>query len=159
MLGQKTDFLDDRFDLLHAIGFIFKQMEVVQAFGDDVVNRSSLIQRSSRILEHHLNIPDDLAVQGLRDLSGDPDTLVVDLAGGAGVNADDRAAHGGLAGAGLADERKGLSLVNVKARVLNSLHGRIAGAEGYVDIFHLQQDLSSVRGHRTMLRQMRGGGG
>ena len=154
VLGQQTDFLDHAFDLLNAVLLILEELEVVQALGNDVVDGSTLVQGSSGILEDHLNVTDDLTVQAAGGLAGDAHALVLDLAGSQGVDADDGAADGGLAGAGLADQGEGLTLVNIKRGVLNGANRIVALAEGDVHILQAQQNLSAVGINGTMFGQM-----
>ena len=154
MLGQQTDLLDDLLHLLNTVFLVLKELEVVQTLGNDVVNGSTLVQRSSRILEHHLDVTDDLPVQRAAGLTGNTDALILDLTSGTGIDTDYGTADGGLTGAGLTDQREGLALINVKACILNGLHRVIALAEGDVHILQAQQDLTAVFIQRTMLRQM-----
>ena len=63
MLGEQTDFLNDILDFPHAIRLIFKEVEVIEAFGDNVVNGCALVLRCGGILENHLDVADNFAVQ------------------------------------------------------------------------------------------------
>ena len=154
MLGQQTNIIDDLLNLCNAVCLIFEQLKVVQAFGDDVVNGSTLVQGCGRILEDHLDVTDDLTVQGLAGLTGNANALVLDLAGSTGVNADNSTADGSLTGAGLAYQREGLAFVNIKGGVLNSSNGIIALTESDVHILQAQQNFSAVLVQGTMLGQM-----
>ena len=155
MLGQQTHFLDDVVHLLHPVGLILVQMEVVKALGDDIVNGGTLVQRGSRILEHHLDVPDHLPIQAVGNLTGNPNALVKNLTGGAGIDPDDGAANGGLAGAGFTNQREGLSLVDVKGCIADGFEGLVALAEGDVHIFQGHQHLFAGFGvNGAMLREM-----
>ena len=63
MLGEQTDFLNDILDFPHAIRLIFKEVEVIETFGDNVVNGCALVLRCGGILENHLDVADNFAVQ------------------------------------------------------------------------------------------------
>ena len=134
MLRQEAYGLYYVHDLLHPVLLVLVEVEVVQAFGDDVFDRSTLVERSCRVLEDHLDLPYHLAVLGLGDLAGDALAVVNDLACGAGVDPDYRAAYGGLSGAGLAYQGKSLALVDVEADVFDSLEALLAVLEDYVKI-------------------------
>ena len=159
MLRQQAHLVDNVLHLADPVFLVLVELEVVQALGNNVVHGSPLVQGSGRVLEHHLDVPDDLPVQALGGLAGNADALVLDLTGGAGVDPDHGPADGGLAGAGLAYQGEGLALVNVKAGILDGPDGAVALAEGDVHIFQAQQDLPAVFIQRTMLRQMRNTGG
>ena len=154
MLGQQTDFLDHALDLLDAVLLILEELEVVQALGDDVVDGSTLVQGSGGILEDHLDVTDDLAVQAAGGLAGDANALVLDLTSSQGVDADNGTADGGLAGAGLTNQGESLTLVNIERGVLNGLDRIVALAEGDVHILEAQQNFSAVLIDGAMLRQM-----
>ena len=157
VLRQQAHLVDHLLHLLHAVRLILVQVEVVKAFGDDVVHGGALVQRRCGILEDHLDIPDDLPVQGVRNLAGNADTLVEDLTGGAGVDPDDGAANGGLAGTGLAHQGEGLALVNIKRRIPDGLESLVALAELNVHIADGQQDLlAGLLVNGAMLREMPG---
>ena len=154
MLRQQAHFLHHFLHLPHAVGFVFKEVEVIQALGNDVIHGGPLVQGRGGILEHHLDIPDDLPVQGMGNLSGDAHTLIVDLAASQGIDPDYGAADGGLAGTGLAHQGEGLPLINVKRRILNGADRVIPLTEGNVHIFQGQEDLPAGRLiNGTMLRQ------
>ena len=84
MLRKKSDLVDDVLDLFNTVRLVFVQMEVLQAFGNAVIDRRTFVEGRRGILEDHLDVADDFAVQALRDIAGDPDALVEDLAAGAG---------------------------------------------------------------------------
>ena len=114
MLRKQSDIPDDFLHLLHAVCLVFEEAEVVKSPRDDIIDRCTLIQGRGRILEHHLDIPDDLAVERMRNLAGNRNSLVKNPPRRAGVDADDRAPDGGFSGAGLADQGEGLPFVDVK---------------------------------------------
>ena len=101
MLGQQANIIDDFLDLSNAVSFVFEELEVVQTFGNDVVNSCALVQGSCRILEDHLDITDDLTIQALAGLARNAHTLILDLASSAGIDADNSTSNGGLTGTGL----------------------------------------------------------
>ena len=141
MFRQEADLLDHVLHLLHPLGLTGVEVEVTQALGNDVVHGSPLIQAGCGVLEDHLDVADDLPVQGVGDLSGDAHALVVDLASGQGVDPDDGPADGGLARAGLAHQGVGLPLVDVKGGVLYGPHGVFALAESDVHILQGKENL------------------
>ena len=126
-------------------------MEVVEALGDDVVHRRALVQRGGGVLEHHLHVAYDLAVEAAGYLAGDAHALVEYLARRAGVGAYDGAAYRGLAGAGLADEGEGLALVDVEARVLHGADEVLALAEVDVDVLEREEHLPAALVYRAVL--------
>ena len=72
-------------------------LHVHQAFGNDIVHLCALVERCHRILEDHLDLLRDALVQLVRNFSVDFFSFEDNLARGGGVDADDRAANGGLA--------------------------------------------------------------
>ena len=88
-------------------------------------------------------------------LSGNTHAFILNLAGGAGIDADDGPADGGLAGAGLADQREGLSLIDVKGGILDGADRVVALAKGDVHILETQQNLPAVLIDGTVFRQVR----
>ena len=147
VLRQQSDVPDDLLDLGDAVLLILVQVEVVQALGDDVLNGGALVQAGGGVLEDHLDLPDDLAVVLAGELAGYLFALVIDCAGGAGVDADDGAADGGLAGAGFAHEGEGLALINVEADVFDGLERLFAASEYHVQILDRQHDLFLIVCH------------
>ncbi len=117
VFGEQAHVLQGLVDLGDSVLFVFIQMEVVQALGDTVFNGGTLVEGGGRVLEDHLDIPDHVAVLLAGDLAGDALSLEEDLAGAAGVDAKDRAAQRGLAGAGFAHQREGLTLIDVEISV------------------------------------------
>jgi hypothetical protein len=121
VLRQEAYFLNHGLDLAYPVRFILKQVEIVKAFGNAVLDGRALVQRGGGVLEDHLDLADDFAVLLAGELAGDALALVEDLTGSAGIDTDDGTADGGLAGAGLADQGEGLALVDIEADVVNSL--------------------------------------
>ena len=158
MLREQTHLLDHLLHLPNPVGLVLKEVEVIEALGDDIVHGGPLVQGRGGVLEDHLDVADDLPVQGVRDFSGNADTLVVDLTARQGIDPDDGAADGGLAGTGLAHQGEGLPLVDVKGSVLNGADRVVPLAEGNVHIFQGQQNFPAVFCHRPMLRQAAGTG-
>ena len=154
MLRQEAHGLYHPLHLPHAVGLVLIQVEVVQALGDDVVHRRALVERGGRVLEHHLDIAYHLAVEAVGYLTGYPDALVEYLAARAAARADDGPAYRRLARAGLADEREGLALVDVEARVLHGADPVLALAEVYIDVPEREQHLPAALVYRAMLREM-----
>ena len=89
-------------------------------------------------MEYHLNVSDNLPVQGMRNLTGNFNTLVQDLSCGTRVDTNDRTADRGLSGTGLAYEGEGFSLVDVKRSIFYRFDCVIALAESDIYIFYLQ---------------------
>jgi len=111
-------------------------MEVVKALGDDVLDGGTLVERGCGILEYHLNLPYNLAVILLGELARYPLALEVYGTCRAGVDTDNGTTDGGLTGAGLADEGKGLTLVDVKADIINRFEALFAPAEDNIKILY-----------------------
>ena len=154
MLRQQTNILNDLFDLADTILFVLVQVEVIQALGNNVVNRCALVQRSSGILENHLDIPDDFTVQGTGGFAGNANALVPDFALGQGIDPDDGTTDGGLTGAGFTNQREGFTFVNIKGCVLNSSDGIFTLTESDIHVLQRQQYFSAIFINRAMLRQM-----
>ena len=130
-------------------------MEIVKTLGDNIVNGGAFVQGSGGILEDHLDIADHLAVKTMGNLAGNPNALVKNLTGGTGIDPDDGAANGGLAGAGFTNQREGLSLVDVKGGIADGFERLVALAEGDVHIFQGHQHLFAGFGvNGAMLREM-----
>ena len=98
---------------------IFVQVVVQQTLGHDVLDLGALVQGSHGVLEDHLDLADDFLVQLLGDMAIDLLAFEEDVAAGSRVDAADGAANGGLAGAGLADQREGLALVDVEIDMIH----------------------------------------
>ena len=82
-----------------------------------------------RVLEHHLHGGAFLA-QGFGREGGDILAVDHDRACGGVVKPQERAAHGGFAAAGFADEAEGFALHDVEADAIDRLHLARAGAGG-----------------------------
>ena len=121
---------------------------VLQALAHDVAHLGALVQRGLRVLKDHLNLTGDLLVQRTRDFAVDLLALVQDLTARGGQNAQDGPADGGLAGAGLAHQTKGLALVDLEIGVLYGGKGLAAGAVGHIQVLHFQKDFFFL-GHLT----------
>ena len=117
VLGQQADVLERLIDLGDTLCLVLIKVEVVQTLGDAVLDGGALIERRRRVLEDHLDVADDVAVFLAGDLAGNALALKEDLAVAARVDAHDGAAQRRFAGAGLADEGEGLTLINVEIRV------------------------------------------
>ena len=89
-------------------------------------------------MEYHLNVSDNLPVQGMRNLTGNFNALIQDLSCGTRVDTNDRTADRCLSGTGLAYEGEGLSLVDVKRSIFYRFDCVIALAESDIYIFYLQ---------------------
>ena len=139
VLGQQADFLDHALDLCHSILLILVKMEVVEAFGNDVLNGGALVQGSGRILENHLDLADNFAVRFSGKRTGDAFALIENLTSGAGIDTNDGTANGGLAGSGLADEGESFTLVDVEADVVDCLERTLASTEDNIQIFNRKQ--------------------
>ena len=63
MLREEADFLYHVLDLGDSVRLVLVEVEVVQAFGDDVVDRRALVKGSGGVLEDHLYVSYDLPVQ------------------------------------------------------------------------------------------------
>ena len=154
VLGKQADFFDHLFNLGNALFFAVEELKVVKAFGNDVVDSCTLIQGRGGILENHLDISDDFPVQAAAGLSGNADTLVLDLTGCTGIYANDGAANGSLTGTGLTNQRESLALIDIEAGILNCTDCIVTLAEGDIHILKAQQDLAAVFVQRTMFGQM-----
>ena len=156
MLREQTDLADHILYLFDAIRLIFKEVEVVQAFGYDIIHGRALVQGSRGILEDHLDVPDNLSVERMGDLAGNAHAFILDLPGGARIYTDDGASDGGFAGAGLAYKGKCLTLVYVKGRVFDRTNGIVAFAEGDVHVAQGEQNLLAVFIDWPVFREMGG---
>ena len=97
------------------------QAEGTDRLGDNGIDSEARVEARIGVLEHHLDTaPQQLA--GLR-LSGIGHRHAVDdhLAGARRQEPDDHARHRGLAGAGFADQRKGLALLDVEGDAVDRL--------------------------------------
>ena len=156
VLRQQADLIHHVFHLSHAVGLVFEQVEIVQALRDNIVHGSPLVQGCGGVLEHHLNIADDLAVQSVGNFTGNTHALVLDLPLGQGINPNDGTTYCGLAGAGFAHQGEGLPLIDVKGGVLHCADRVLPLAEGDVHALDRQQNLFPVFGNRALFRQAAG---
>ncbi len=156
VLWEQANLLNHGLHLFDAVRLVLKQMEIVQALRDDIVHRGPFVQRRRRVLEHHLNVSDDLSVQRAGDLSRNAHAFIQDFAPGQRIDPDHRPAHCGLARAGLAHQGEGLPLIDIKGGVLHGAHRGVALAESNINVFQRQQDFPAVFVQRPMLRQMGG---
>ena len=155
VLRQQAHLINHLFHSPHTVGLVVKQVEIVQAFGDNIIHGSPLVQRCGRILKYHLNISDDLPVQSVWNLTGNAYALVLNFPTSQWINPDNRTPHGGLSGTRLTYQRKGFPLVNIKGCVLNSADCGLSLAEGNIHIFQGQEDLlAALLINRAMLRQV-----
>ena len=107
-------------DLFMQVILVLVQVVVQQTLSHDVLDLGALVQGGHGVLEDHLHLTDDLTVQLLGDLAVDLLALEEDVAARGRVDAADGTANGGLAGAGLADQREGLALIDVKVDMIDS---------------------------------------
>ena len=138
-LRQQADFVQRIHDLVVQVVLVFVQVVVQQTFGHDVLDLGALVQGCHGVLEDHLDLADDLLVQLFGDLAVDLLAFEEDVAAGGRVDAADGTANGGLAGAGLADQREGLALVDVKIDMVHSHKFLFARAKGDLKVFQLNQ--------------------
>ena len=138
-LRQQADLMQGVHHLFMQVFLIFVEMMVQQALSNDILHLGALIQRSHGILEDHLDLTDDLLVQFLGNLAVDLLALEEDVAAGGRVDAADGTANGGLTGAGLADQREGLALIDVKVDMIDSNKFLLTGAKGDLKVFQLNQ--------------------
>ena len=151
MLGKQTHLLNDLFHLADTIRFVFIQMEVVQTLGDDLIHGGPLVQGSGGILEHHLDVSDDLPVQSLGDLAGDAHAFIVDSALCTGVGPDHSPANSGLTGAGFPYKGEGLPFVNIKGHIFGCPNQVVALTEVDIHMLDGKEDLLAVFGNGTVL--------
>ena len=109
-LRQQADLVQSVHDLFVQVILVLVQVVVQQTLSHDVLDLGALVQRGHGVLEDHLHLADDLTVQLLGDLAVDLLALEEDVAARGRVDAADGTANGGLAGAGLADQREGFSI-------------------------------------------------
>ena len=126
-------------------------MEVVQTLGDDLIHGGPLVQGSGGILEHHLDVSDDLPVQSLGDLAGDAHAFIVDSALCTGVGPDHSPANSGLTGAGFPYKGEGLPFVNIKGHIFGCPNQVVALTEVDIHMLDGKEDLLAVFGNGTAL--------
>ena len=158
MLRKQAHRLDNPLHLADTVRLVLVQVKIVQSLRNNIVHSSPLIERRRRVLEHHLDVADHLPVQAAGDLAGDADALIEDLAGRAGVGPDNGPADGGLAGAGLAYQGKGLPLVHIEGRVPHRADNVFPFSKVDVHMLQGQEDLLPAVGHRPVVREMGGAG-
>ncbi|MHC2409023.1 hypothetical protein ACVJGC_001614 [Bradyrhizobium diazoefficiens] len=89
--------------------------------GDDGIDPEARIQARIGILEDHLDAAAQLSPRRRLPRIPHRDAVDLDVAGARRQQADHHPRHRGLAGAGLADQRKGLALPDVEGDVIDSL--------------------------------------
>ena len=149
-LGQQTHVVQRLGDLLGDL--LLGVAAPLQAFGDDVVDLGALVQGGHGILEDHLDLVGDLAIQLLGDAAGDLLAVELDGAAAGGVHADDAAANGGFAGAGFAHDAEGLALVDIEADALHGLEALAAGTEGHLQVANLEDHFAVFISHGSHLQ-------
>ena len=120
-------------------------MEVVQTFGNNVVNLGAFVEAGHGILEDHLALADDVFILFLADLAVHALTTEENFAIGGGVDTHQRTADGGLTGAGLANQRERFTLINGEVHIINGHKLLAAGAKGDLQILYLYQSLAVGR--------------
>ena len=128
-------------------------MDVHEPFGNDIIHLGALVERGHRVLENHLDFLGDLMVQLLGDLAADALAFEADLALGSRVDADDRTADGGFAGARFAHQTECFALVNIEAYAFYRNERLAVGAELYYKVFYFHQLFigNLLRVHSRML--------
>ena len=112
----------------------------VQALADDVLHLFAGVQTGHGILEDHLHVRPEHLPRGAVQAAADLLALETHAAGGGIIEADDAAADGGLAGAGLPHQAVGLAGIDVEGYPVDSLDGIGTGDGKMLDqVFHLQQ--------------------
>ncbi len=128
--------------LFHALfALFFAQMEAVgiQAFGNDIVHLRALVERGHRVLENHLYAAGDFVIQRAGNAAVDLFAVKGHLAARSGMNADDGAADGGFARAGLPHQAEGFALEDVERNAVHGGEGMAPGAELHGQAFNFQQ--------------------
>ena len=93
---------------------------LVERLGDDRADGHARVEARLRVLEDHLHLRPQRPQRAALE-PGDVAALELDRAGGRIVEPQDRAAGGGLAAAGLADEPERLALADLEADVVDRL--------------------------------------
>ena len=108
---------------------------------NDAADRHSGVQAGVGVLENHLVILLKLLLLlGARLFP--VLSLIQNLSGGFGVNAEDGAAQRGLAAAGLSDQAQGLSFIDIQRDPVHRLHRAFVGSgEIFAQILYLKQHL------------------
>ena len=136
-LGQKANFLECLLNLILAVLLILIKMMVQYTFADYIVYLCALVERSKRVLEYHLAALYDLKVKLLGYFSVYLAALVEYFAGGGRVYPGYSAAYGGFAGTGFANQREGLSAVDLEVYVVYGNELFAARAERYLKVLDL----------------------
>ena len=145
VLRQKSDRTESFIHLAFPVFFILVQMEVIETFGNAVVDGCTLIQRSSRVLEDHLNIADHplavfLGQTGIDLLALEQDFSVTCL-----IETDDGTGDGRLAGTGFAYQGKRLAFVDPEVGILDGPEAMLAViVERDFQVLDINQDFSAV---------------
>ena len=146
MLRQQADFFQGAVHFVQAVLFVFIQVEIVQAFGNNVFNRRAFIQGRRRILEYHLDIPDHFRIFLFAELAGDPFALKGDYSVAELVDTHNGPSDGGFPAAGFTHQGKCFTPVDVKTRILNSLEIVLSAAvESYFHVFQRNKHLTISR--------------
>ena len=153
VFGKQTDFFDHLLDFCNSVRFVFEEVEVVKAFGHDIIDSRALVERCGRILKHHLDVSYDLSVEFMRNIARNAHAFVLNLAFCARIYSDDCTTNSGFSRAGLADKRERFALIDVERRVFYRLDSLVALAERDVDILDGQQNFSAVFVEWTLFRE------
>ena len=131
-------------------------MEVIESFRDDVVDRSSLVERCRRVLEDHLDLSDDLAVILAAELSGDSLALVGNGTCSTGIDSHDGSSDRGLSGSGLAYQRECLTFVDVETDIVDSLEIMLPGVvEDNIEVSYRKHYFFLILFHVVLLNLLR----
>ena len=148
VLAVQAHALQQGNDLVVAILVVLGQVMDVDALTHDITDGHAGVQACVGVLEHDLHpaavgqhIHSDLVLLVEQDLA-----VIDDLAVGRLVQAQQGAAGGGLATAGLAYQTKGLALADGKAYVIHSLNvlavlAHTAGGEILLQVLDFNQRL------------------
>src|SRR5699024_2295697 len=110
-------------EVLHALGALVLRHQLVNLhrLRNDITDRHTRIQRSVRILEHHLQVTAHLAHFATIEL-GEIPAVDIDFASSRLVQLQNRAARSGFTTAGFAHETKGLTAIHVEAYAVHGLY-------------------------------------
>ena len=151
---KKTDRLKHRIYLGFPVRFILVQMKVVQPFRNAVVNRRTLIERSGRILEDHLDVADNLPLLLLGDLAIDFLALEKNFAIRRRCQTDNRPRRRCLTRTGFTDKSKCLALVDLEVCVLDSPEAMLAViVEGNLEMSYIQQARLAIQLIRHLINR------
>ena len=148
VLAVQANALQQSDDLIVAVLFVLGQVMDVDALTHDVADGHTGIQAGVRILEHDLH-PAAVGQHVHRDLVvliKQQVAVVIDLTAGRLVQAQQGAAGGGLATAGLAYQAQGLALADGKADIIHGLDilavlAHTAGGEILLQVLDFYQRL------------------